>query len=53
MELMLNKTKYTGSWISADNQTGYEVKLSEAPASAKKIERLDAAFLELTGGNKK
>ena len=47
MDLNLKDGRYTGTWTSADNQTGYEVKLTEVPASAKKIERLEAAFLEL------
>ena len=47
MDLVLKAGKYTGNWTAADNQTGYEVKLTEVPASTKKIERLEAAFLEL------
>lgn len=44
MELTLDKDKYTGTWISSDNQTGYDVKLSEIPATPKKIERMDEVF---------
>jgi hypothetical protein len=50
MDLVLSKGVFTGTWTAADNQqTGYEVRLTELPASAKKIERLDAAFMELKG----
>jgi hypothetical protein len=49
MDLTLNKGVFTGTWTSTDNQTGYDVKLTELPASEKKIKRLDAAFLELKG----
>jgi hypothetical protein len=50
MDLTLTKGVFSGSWTSTDDQTGYDVKLTELPASAKKIKRLDAAFLELKGG---
>lgn len=53
MELTLKNGKYTGNWTSSDNNTGYEVKLTEAPASGKKIERLDAAFMDLRNGGGK
>ncbi|PZF73171.1 hypothetical protein [Taibaiella soli] len=44
MELTLDKDKYTGTWLSSDNQTGYDVKLTEIPATPKKIERMDEVF---------
>lgn len=47
MDLKLKGTKYTGNWTAADNQTGYEVKLTEAPASDKKIRILDELFMDL------
>lgn len=47
MELRLKGTKFTGNWTAADNQTGYEVKLTEAPASDKKIKMLDEIFMDL------
>ncbi len=47
MELELKKGVYTGTWDSADGQTGYDVKFNELPASAKKLQRLDDAFEEL------
>lgn len=53
MELTLKNGKYTGTWTATDNQTGYEVKLSETPASSKKIERLEEAFLDLRSGKSK
>ncbi len=47
MELKLKGTKYTGNWTAADNQTGYDVKMTEAPASDKKIRILDELFMDL------
>jgi hypothetical protein len=47
MDLELKNGVFTGTWISADGQTGYDVKFTEVPASAKKIKRLDEAFEEL------
>lgn len=44
MELTLDKDKYTGTWLSSDNQTGYDVKLTEIPATPKKIEKMDEVF---------
>lgn len=44
MELTLDKDKYTGTWLSSDNTTGYDVKLSEIPATPKKIQRMDEVF---------
>lgn len=41
MDLDLKEGVLTGTWLSADDQTGYDVKLTELPASAKKTERLD------------
>lgn len=41
MDLDLKEGTFTGTWLSADDQTGYDVKLTELPASAKKVERLD------------
>lgn len=52
MELELKDNTYTGSWISAEDQTGYDVKLSEIPASAKKIIQLDKIFAELKTSRK-
>ena len=52
MDLTLINGVFTGTWESTDGQTGYEVKLTEIPASAKKIERLDGAILELKGFGK-
>lgn len=47
MDLKLKGNKFTGNWMAADNQTGYDVRLTEAPASDKKIAMLDAIFLDL------
>ena len=47
MELELKGKVFTGSWSAADGQTGYDVKLTELPATPKKIKRLDDAFGEL------
>jgi hypothetical protein len=41
MELKLDKDKYTGTWVATDNQTGYDVKLTEITATPKKIKQLD------------
>ena len=49
MELELKNKIFSGTWISADGQTGYDVKLTELPATAKKIKRLDDAFAEMKG----
>lgn len=49
MDLELKDKVFTGAWNSADGQTGYDVKLTELPASEKKIKRLDDAFAELKG----
>ncbi len=47
MELTLKGKTYTGDWNAADGQTGYDVKVTEATASEKKIQRLDETFAEL------
>lgn len=47
MELTLTDKVFTGAWTASDSQTGYDVKLTELPASDKKIARLDAAFMEI------
>jgi hypothetical protein len=47
MELELKDKTFTGIWISRDDQTGYDVKLTAQDASAKKISRLDKIFAEL------
>ncbi len=54
MELKLKGNKYTGNWTASDNQTGYDVKLTEAPASDKKVATLDEVFMDLrkSGGKK-
>jgi hypothetical protein len=54
MDLKLKNGKYTGTWTAADNQTGYDVKLTEANASSKKIATLDNLFMNLkkNGGKK-
>lgn len=44
MELKLENGKYTGTWTSTDNQTGYDVKLSEIEATPKKTKQLDEVF---------
>jgi len=49
MDLELKKGVFTGTWNAADGQTGYDVKLSELPATPKKIKRLDEIFAELKG----
>jgi hypothetical protein len=49
MELELKKGVFTGSWSSADGQTGYDVKFTEVPAAPKKIKRLDDIFAEMKG----
>lgn len=53
MDLTLKDGVYTGTWTSTDGQTGYEVKLTEAPASPKKRDNLEAAFLSIRQGEKK
>jgi hypothetical protein len=52
MDLELKNNVFTGTWIAGENQTGYDVKLPETPASAKKIQRLDAILKELKGEKK-
>lgn len=47
MDLKLKGTRFTGNWTASDNQTGYDVKLTEAPASDKKIRILDELFMDL------
>ena len=49
MDLELKKGVFTGTWNAADGQTGYDVKLSELPATPKKLKRLDEIFAELKG----
>lgn len=49
MDLELKGGIFTGTWTSPDGQTGYDVKLSEKPVSAKKVQRLDGIFAELKG----
>ncbi|MEO6830925.1 MAG: hypothetical protein ABI378_01730 [Chitinophagaceae bacterium] len=49
MELSLKEGVLTGTWLSADDQTGYDVKLTELPASAKKTERLDRLLEQALG----
>lgn len=41
MELKLDKDHYTGTWTATDNQTGYDVKLTEITATPKKTKQLD------------
>lgn len=50
MDLELKGKTFTGTWNSADSQTGYDVKLSEIAASAKKTKRLDDTFDDLKKG---
>ncbi len=52
MDLELKGKTFTGTWSSTDSQTGYDVKLSELPASEKKIKRLDEAFADLKAPKK-
>ena len=52
MDLTLSDKKYTGGWSTADGQTGYDVELTEIPATEKKIIRLDAIFDELKNPKK-
>jgi len=47
MDLELKDKVFTGTWTAGDNQTGYDVKLMETPASEKKIQRLDAILKDL------
>jgi hypothetical protein len=49
MELEQKGKTLFGAWNSADSQTGYDVRLTEVPASEKKIKRLDDVFAELKG----
>ena len=41
LELELNGKIYTGSWTSGENQTGYDVELSQKELPEKKIEQFD------------
>jgi hypothetical protein len=50
MDLELKDGVFTGTWVSADGKTGYDVKFTELPASAKKMKRLDEAFEDLLRG---
>lgn len=52
MELVMKGKTYTGDWNAGDGQTGYDVKVTEAPMSEKKISRLDAMFAELKKAEK-
>ncbi len=47
MELELKNDTITGSWISTDDQTGYDVKMTKHDASAKRISHLDKIFASL------
>lgn len=44
MELTLTTDTYTGSWANNDDQTGYDAKLTQKPASAQKTQTLDEIF---------
>jgi hypothetical protein len=44
MELMLKDKVFTGTYASNGDQTEYDVKLTETPASDKKIQMLDEIF---------
>ncbi len=50
MDLELKGGVFTGAWNSADGQTGYDVKLTEVPASPKKQKRLDEIITALKAG---
>lgn len=41
MDLELKDKTLTGTWLSADDQTGYDVRLEEVPLSAKREQKLD------------
>jgi hypothetical protein len=41
MSLVLKDKQYTGSWMSADNSVGYDVKLTESTISGDKAQQLD------------
>ncbi|MBA3828672.1 MAG: hypothetical protein H0X33_07030 [Taibaiella sp.] len=41
MDLKLKGKIYTGNWMGADNETGYDVRLTESDASPAKVKALD------------
>ncbi|HXS35955.1 MAG TPA: hypothetical protein VN721_04605 [Flavipsychrobacter sp.] len=41
MDLSLKNNVYTGSWSTADNQTGYDVRLTQTDISNSEAQRLD------------
>jgi len=47
MDLVMKGKTYTGDWATSDGQTGYDVKVTEAPISEKKTKRLDEIFGDL------
>jgi hypothetical protein len=44
MDLTLKGNTYTGRWVSATDQTEYDVELTETPVGNKKLRRLDELF---------
>lgn len=51
MELELNLKVYTGSWTNGDNQTGYDVELTQKDLSQAKAMKLDRILENNAGGN--
>jgi hypothetical protein len=47
MDLVMKGKTYNGDWATSDGQTGYDVKVTEAPISEKKTKRLDEIFGDL------
>ena len=50
MELELNLKVYTGSWTNGDNQTGYDVELTQKDLSQAKSMKLDRILDNNAGG---
>ena len=51
MELELSQKVYTGTWTNGDNQTGYDVELTQKDLSQAKILKLDRILENNAGGD--
>lgn len=51
MELELNQKVYMGSWTNGDNQTGYDVELTQKDLSQAKMMKLDRILENNAGGD--
>lgn len=51
MELELNQKVYTGAWTNGENQTGYDVELTQKDLSQAKMMKLDRILENNAGGS--